>query len=148
MLIPEVERFHILGTLFSSSLFPNRAPRGHVTLTSYIGGTRAPELALRPADKLVEMTVQDLSSLLGVSGRPTFQHCYLFPRAIPQYEVGYGRFKELMARMESDASGLFFAGNYRDGVSLGDSILSGHNIAEKVTTYLREDIARETVHMA
>jgi oxygen-dependent protoporphyrinogen oxidase len=148
MLIPEIERFHILGTLFSSSLFPNRAPRGHVTLTSYIGGTRAPELALRPEDELVELTVRDLSSILGISGRPTFRHCFLFPKAIPQYEVGYGRFKELMARMESDAPGLFLAGNYRDGVSLGDSILSGHNIAERVTTYLREEIARETVQMA
>ena len=27
---------------------------------------------------------------------------------------------------------LFFAGHYRDGVSLGDSIVSGVNIAERV----------------
>jgi protoporphyrinogen oxidase len=45
MLIPQVEGFKILGTLFSSSLFARRAPAGHVTLTTYIGGVRAPELA-------------------------------------------------------------------------------------------------------
>src|SRR5207248_4352071 len=44
MLIPKVEGFKILGTIFSSSLFPNRAPAGQLTLTSYIGRQRQPEL--------------------------------------------------------------------------------------------------------
>ena len=51
MLIPKIEGFKILGTIFSSSLFPNRAPAGHVTLTSYVGGERYPELALVAAGK-------------------------------------------------------------------------------------------------
>ncbi len=42
MLIPEVERFHILGALFSSSLFPKRAPQGHVTITCYLGENGLP----------------------------------------------------------------------------------------------------------
>ena len=66
MLIPKVEGFQILGTIFSSSLFPNRAPAGHFTLTSYVGGERQPELALLPADELVELTCEDLRVLLGV----------------------------------------------------------------------------------
>ena len=138
MLIPTVEGFRILGTLFSSSLFPNRAPAGHVTLTSYVGGVRAPELALRPVDELVEMTVEDLRVLLGVTGRPTFQHCVVYPKAIPQYEVGYGRFKDLMAELEKNAPGLFFAGHYRDGISLGDSILSADAAAERLARFWRQ----------
>ena len=50
MLIPKVEGFKILGTIFSSSLFPNRAPAGHLTLTSYVGGERYPELASLPPE--------------------------------------------------------------------------------------------------
>ena len=59
MLIPKVEGFKILGTIFSSSLFPNRAPVGHILLTSYVGGERQPELALLPPDKLIAMTCED-----------------------------------------------------------------------------------------
>jgi oxygen-dependent protoporphyrinogen oxidase len=137
MLIPKIEGFKILGTIFSSSLFPNRAPAGHLTLTSYLGGQRYPELALLPAEKLVALTCEDLRVLLGVTGKPAFQHCVLYPKAIPQYNVGYGRYRELMNEIENQAAGLFFAGHYRDGVSLGDTIVSGVNIVERVANYLK-----------
>jgi oxygen-dependent protoporphyrinogen oxidase len=136
MLIPKIEGFSILGTIFSSSLFPNRAPAGHLTLTSYIGGERQPELALLPTDKLVELTCNDLRVLLGVRGQPTFVHCVVYPKSIPQYNLGYGRYRGLLAEIENKAPGLFFAGHYRDGVSLGDSILSGCTIVGRVEKFL------------
>ena len=136
LLIPKIEGFKILGTIFSSSLFPNRAPTGHLTLTSYIGGERYPELALLPVEKLVALVCEDLRVLLGVTGKPTFQHCVLYPKAIPQYNVGYGRYRELMNEIENKAAGLFFAGHYRDGVSLGDTIVSGVNIVERVAGFI------------
>ncbi|TAL07180.1 MAG: protoporphyrinogen oxidase [Verrucomicrobia bacterium] len=137
MLIPKIEGFKILGTIFSSSLFPNRAPAGHHTLTSYIGGERYPELASLPAEKLYEIVCEDLRVLLGVRGQPTFQHCVFYPHAIPQYNVGYGRFKDLMNVVEAQAPGFFLAGHYRDGVSLSDSILSGINVADRVAGILQ-----------
>ena len=137
MLIPRIEGFKLLGTIFSSSLFPNRAPAGHLTLTSYVGGERYPELASLPAEKLFELTVEDLRVLLGVKGRPTFQHCVVYPRAIPQYNVGYGRYRALMSDLEARADGVFLAGHYRDGVSLSDSIVSGCNVADRVAGLLK-----------
>lgn len=135
MLIPKMEHFKILGTIFSSSLFPNRAPENFVALTNYVGGERQPELATLPSEKLVELTCGDLRTLLGVKGEPTFQHVALYPKAIPQYNVGYGKFKDLLDEIESKARGLFFAGSFRDGISLGDSIVSGCNIAEHVKDF-------------
>jgi oxygen-dependent protoporphyrinogen oxidase len=136
MLIPRVEGFNILGTIFSSSLFPNRAPAGHCLLTSYVGGERSPELASLPKDKLLQLINADLRELLGVRAEPVFQNVTLYPRAIPQYNVGYGKFKALLDAMEEKSPGLFFAGHFRDGVSLGDSIVSGANIAERVEKFL------------
>ncbi|MCX7723066.1 MAG: protoporphyrinogen oxidase [Verrucomicrobiae bacterium] len=121
VLVPRIEGLKILGTLFSSSLYPNRAPDGHVTLTTYLGGARAPELALRPEHELVEITLHDLARVLGVKGRPTFQQCMVYPKAIPQYELGYGVFRAKLTEIETSAPGLFFAGHYRDGISVGDS---------------------------
>ncbi|HEX3627404.1 MAG TPA: protoporphyrinogen oxidase [Verrucomicrobiae bacterium] len=137
MLIPKVEGFKILGTVFSSALFPNRAPEGHVLLSSFVGGERQPELAALKMQELVEMTCSDLRALLGVKSKPVFQHTTLYPRAIPQYNVGYGRFKKLFDEMESGARGLFFAGHFRDGISLADSIQSGMNIAGRVENFLK-----------
>ncbi|HEX4263734.1 MAG TPA: protoporphyrinogen oxidase [Verrucomicrobiae bacterium] len=136
MLIPKVEGFKILGTIFSSSLFPNRAPAGHLTLASYIGGERHPEPASLPPERLYELVSEDLRVLLGVKGKPTFQNCVFYPRAIPQYNVGYGRYRALMSEAETKAAGLFLAGHYRDGVSLSDSIISGCNVVERVEKFL------------
>jgi oxygen-dependent protoporphyrinogen oxidase len=132
MLIPEVEKFNSLGVIFSSSLFPNRAPQGHVALTCYIGGMRAPALASKPPEMLCLLAHQDISTILGASGGPVFSHVTFYDKAIPQYNVGYGRFKDLLTETERRAPGLFFAGHYRDGISLGDSIVSGHDMALKI----------------
>ena len=136
MLIPRIEGFKILGTIFSSSLFPDRAPAGHLTLTSYIGGARYPELAGLPSEKLIELTLADLRVLFGV-GQPMFTHTAFYPRAIPQYNVGYGRFRERLTKIEQQAPGFYFAGHYRDGVSLGDSIVSGIKMAERLAGQLK-----------
>jgi len=138
MLIPRVEGFKILGTIFSSSLFPNRAPAGHLALTSYVGGERFPELASLPPNELFALTCEDLRVLLGVRGKPTFQHSVFYPKAIPQYVVGYGRYRSLMNAIEQNAPGLFLAGHYRDGISLSDSIVSGCNVADRVGDFYRD----------
>lgn len=137
MLVPKIEGFKILGTIFSSALFPNRAPAGHVLLSSYVGGERHPELAGLEPQELVKLTHEDLRVLLGINGEPVFQHTALYPRAIPQYNVGYGTFKQLLGDIESAARGLLFAGHFRDGVSLADSIVSGANAAARAENFIK-----------
>ncbi|HEY1662271.1 MAG TPA: protoporphyrinogen oxidase [Verrucomicrobiae bacterium] len=139
VLIPRIENFNILGSIFSSSLFPNRAPENHVALTSYLGGERNPGLALKSPEELVSLAQNDLRTLLGVGGKPVFQHVAFYPQAIPQYNVGYGKFKDALSGMEASFPGLFFAGSYRDGVSLGDSIVSGINLVQRVEKLLTAD---------
>jgi len=131
VLVPQCENLHILGTLFSSSLFPERAPDGHVLLTTFIGGVRQPELAALPDDQLREMILQDLNHLLGVSSAPDFMHVTRWARAIPQYDAGYGRFHRFMDEVEKKLPGLLLGGHIRDGVSVGDCIRAGRKLADR-----------------
>jgi oxygen-dependent protoporphyrinogen oxidase len=131
-LVPAVEHRRILGVLFSSTVFPARAPDGHVTLTTFVGGTRRPELAALDPDRLVTLVREELADLLGARGDPTFQQVVRWPRAIPQYVVGYGRWLDLMDHIEAANPGLFLAGSYRGGVALGDALRGGLNVAARV----------------
>ncbi|MCU0789129.1 MAG: FAD-dependent oxidoreductase, partial [Verrucomicrobia bacterium] len=91
----------------------------------------------KPAEELYRLTCADLRVLLGVRGEPTFRHHFFWPRAIPQYNLGYGRHRDLMTEVEHKAPGLFFAGHYRDGISLADSIVSGISIVDRVAAQLK-----------
>jgi len=125
LLVPAVEGRRVLGVLFSSSLFPYRAPAGHVTLTVFAGGMRQPEVfALEPAE-LERVVLQELADLLGVSGAPVFRSHARWPRAIPQYVLGYDRFLDALQAIEGANPALRFAGSYRSGISLGDTLRSG-----------------------
>ena len=133
LLVPEAEQRSILGVLFSSTLFPGRAPDGHVALTVLTGGTRQPQIARLSADKLVATVERDLAELLGVRGAPVFQHHTFWPRAIPQYHLGYEVHLETMAAAERAHAGLFIGGQARDGISLPACIASGENLAARAT---------------
>lgn len=132
MLIPTVENRYALGALFPSSIFPGRAPDGQVLLTVFVGGAMAPEKTLMSEDAMVEHTLKDLTDLLGLSGKPFYQHCSIYPKSIPQYEVRYSNYLDHMKRIEENNQGIHFAGHYRDGISVGNSILSGITVAEKI----------------
>jgi oxygen-dependent protoporphyrinogen oxidase len=138
-LTPEVERRRVLGVIFSSSLFPDRAPVGHVMLTAFVGGTRDPDFVQADPQTLTARVLDDLRPLLGTRGDPTFRSVQIWPKAIPQYVLGYGRFKEIADDVERRNPGLVLAGTYRDGVSLGDSIGSGEQAAARIAEHLGID---------
>ena len=130
-LVPAVENRQVLGILFSSSLFPGRAPDGHVGLTVFAGGMRQPDNARLAAPALLQRIAPDLAGLVGVTGEPVYTRHSFWPKAIPQYNLGYERFLEPMARLEQQHAGLFVGGNARSGISLPDCVKSGAELARK-----------------
>lgn len=132
MLVPEIESQNMLGTLFTSTLFPNRAPEGHVTLASFIGGSRQPDMAVLPFDKLLPRVMKSLGDLLEVTGEPVFSHHILRKHAIPQYNIGYDKIREIMNSYEQENPGLYLAGNYREGISVGDCIQYARKTCDRV----------------
>jgi oxygen-dependent protoporphyrinogen oxidase len=131
-LIPAVERRGILGVIFSSTLFPNRAPDGMVVLTSFIGGARQPEYAQRDPDLIRFELHRELQRTLGISAPPVAVDLKVWQHAIPQYNVGYGEILSGIAQAEDRYPGLHLLGNYRGGVSVADCIRSGWELADRI----------------
>ncbi len=137
-LVPAIEHRSVLGVLFSSSMFPDRAPAGHVGLTIFAGGLRQPETARLATDELLARIAPDLRELVGVNTPPDFIKHTFWPRAIPQYVLGYERYLEAINRLELSAGGLFIGGNVRDGISLQDCIKSGEKLARKAAEFVAQ----------
>lgn len=131
-LVPEVENRDILGSLWSSAIFPGWAPADHVAFTSFVGGTRQPDHSRLPEEDLVRLVLGELTDILGIKGPPVFTHVKKWERAIPQYRMGYQQVQDLLDDLEHRFPGLYFAGNYRRGISVGDSVLSGFEVVEKI----------------
>ncbi len=136
-LVPEKEQRKILGTIFSSTLFENRAPSGTAVLTTFVGGMRQPELAHQDEPDIASMVGRELEALLGVRAEPRWIRITRWDRAIPQYTVGHlGRMATLEAA-EAALPGLYFCANYRGGISVADCIKSAHAMAERVSAAAR-----------
>jgi oxygen-dependent protoporphyrinogen oxidase len=130
-LVPALERKKILGALFSSSLFPGRAPDGHVAITVLAGGTRQPEIAALPTDRLLAEILPDLRSLLGVTGDPVFLRHNAWSHAIPQYNLGHERFLSVMETCEHTYARLYIGGQARNGISLPACLEAGLALADR-----------------
>ncbi len=131
-LIPAKENRKILGTIWSSCLFPNRAPAGHVALTTFVGGSRQPELYEHDDDKLVSIVSEEIRSIMNVTGSPVFSKVIRWQNAIPQYNIGYRNIVEQMERCEQENPGLFFCSNFKGGIAVGDCVMNGKKVAERV----------------
>jgi len=136
-LAPEVENRFVLGCLFSSSLFPSRAPAGHVALTAFAGGAVHPERALMPEEKILDETLTDISTLLGVEGAPVISRVTTWEKAIPQYMLGHNSYKLSAKRFEEENHGIFISGNLLYGVSVGNCIQNATALAGRVMNFLK-----------
>lgn len=146
MLVPSAERRHTLGVLFSSTLFEGRAPDGHVLLTCFTGGTRHPALGTAPVSQLLPLVLPELRQLLGVTGDPVFVEQHVWPRAIPQYEVGHDAASLAAFAIEAAMPGLVVDGQFRRGVSVGDCVAAGAGIATRAMAVAKARQPGTVVH--
>jgi len=128
-LVPSRERRNILGCLWDTSIFPQRAPDGHVLLRTIIGGAHAPDLALLPEAKLVDLVRQDLKTIMGIDVEPDFVHVYQHKQAIPQYVVGHAQGLERIDQLLQKHPELILTGNAYKGVALNDCIGNAYQLA-------------------
>jgi len=131
-LAPRKEGLNILGCLFTSTLFPGRAPEGHASLVAFVGGRTNPEITARDDDAILATVRAELGRALGLTGEPVFHHVRRWPRAIPQYELGHGRFVERAEEIERQNPGLRISGNFLRGISVPDCIRNATALAAEI----------------
>lgn len=135
-LVPQKEKRKILGCLWSSSLFPNRAPDGMVGLTVFVGGSRQPELTSLSDEETQILVLEELKSIMQIQGKPVYWKASRWERAIPQYRRGHVQAIEALEEFEDKTRGIFFCANYRGGIAVGDCVMNAHATAERVARLL------------
>jgi oxygen-dependent protoporphyrinogen oxidase len=130
-LIPFKENRDILGVMFLSSLFANRAPKGGALITVFVGGVRKGHLVdLSEAEikSLVEKEVKDLMQITNF--KPSLFVVWKHERAIPQYLKDSGERFEMVERLQKENHGLQIGGNLRDGIGMADRIKQAFELAQ------------------
>jgi oxygen-dependent protoporphyrinogen oxidase len=133
-LVPRSSGLRILGTVWNSSLFPNRAPDGHVLLTSFVGGATDPGAVPLPESEIVSTVHRELASILGISRPPPFSHVQASQRAIPQYNLGHIQRMDQLSEIQNKHQSIRLIGNYLRGPALGACIEQALTVAQEAIT--------------
>lgn len=130
--VPAVENRSIIACSFSSHKFPSRSPEDLVLFRAFVGGALNREI-LNADDSMLEIRVlEELVSVLKLSGVPVFSHIRRYPETMPQYHVGHTRLVELIFENLKDYPGLFLTGNSYRGIGIPDCIRQSEEVAEKI----------------
>ena len=128
-LVSPGESLPILGALFESNLFPDRAPEGFVLVRAFLGGVDRPELVTEPDARLAALACEALDRALGLKSGPARTWVIRQPNALPQYTLGHReRVAAVMKRLGS-FPGLFVAGNAYRGISVGSILEDADRVA-------------------
>jgi oxygen-dependent protoporphyrinogen oxidase len=139
-LIPKKEGCEILGTLWDSSIFPERAPEGHVMLRSMMGGATNPEAVELSDAEVKERTMAELKKIMGVGAEPDFVRIFRHQRAIPQYVVGHAeRLAAIDERLKAH-SGLILTGNAFFGIGLNDCVNAANKAGDQAVSCLQATV--------
>ncbi len=134
-LIPYKEKRRILGTLWDSNIFPERAPEGHILLRTMLGGARSSELAMLDDEEIIKIVFDELNSILNLKSEPDMIRIYRWEKAIPQYETGHqGRLLRIDEILKSYPC-LYLTGNAYRGIGMNDCIENGIRVAEEILKF-------------
>lgn len=135
-LVSRSSGLRVLGTVWNSSLFPDRAPDGHALLTGFVGGATDQAATELPQQELADLVHRETSGLLSLKTTPVFSNVTIWPRALPQYNLGHRERLAAVARACSRQPGLWLAGNYLRGPAIGSCVENALGVVEEVGKHL------------
>jgi oxygen-dependent protoporphyrinogen oxidase len=133
-LVPRGEGIRLLGCIWSSTLFPGRAPHDAALLTIFVGGATDSAVSSLTDDQVVDAVRNDLRTTLNIAAAPRIMAFHRYRRAIPQPNLGHeNRLQRIEEELEK-IPGIYLAGNYLRGVSIPDSVKQAGKLAQRITT--------------
>ncbi len=114
----------LLGILFSSSMFPSRAPKNHTLLTCF-SKTDNPEIITK-----------EISELLDISQPPTFTKQTTWPAAIPNYPLGHFALQQQVEEFHRTNPQITLFGNWLSGISVADRISEAEELSAKLSAFI------------
>ncbi len=133
-LAPEKEDRFALGAMFSTRMFPGRAPDGKVLLEALVGGRRHPERLELDDAELVTRVYEDLKELIPLPDPPCFSQVLRTNHGIPQLEENHLELLAWKKKLEEKSDGLFICGFGWDGIGMNDMMKSAQSVAEGLLT--------------
>ncbi len=131
-LIPRSEGLRTLGSIWTSSIFGERAPEGFVQFRSMLGGAGDPAITeLSDAELWATLRV-DLGVLIGIKRDPAFMKIYRWQRGIPQFTLGHIERRSRLEELAACRPGLFMVGNSYYGVGLNDCVKMAHRVSQQI----------------
>ncbi|SHF58449.1 oxygen-dependent protoporphyrinogen oxidase [Mariniphaga anaerophila] len=138
-LVPFIEQRKILGALFLSSFFKDKAPEKGALLSVFLGGIRRPEIAELSDEKIVEIVRTELTEMFHLKKfEPDLLKIFRYSHAIPQYGFESEEKLKTIETLEKQHPGLILAGNIRDGIGIADRINQGRTVAAKIANIEHE----------
>jgi protoporphyrinogen/coproporphyrinogen III oxidase len=136
-LVPRSSGLRTLGTVWNCSLFPGRAPEGHVLLTNFVGGATDPDAVTLSSESLTSIVHKEIAPLLGARQLPVFSRATVYSRALPQYNLGHSqRLANIEKLRQACTPRIWLAGNYLRGPSIGACVEQSQAVAQDVLSHL------------
>lgn len=125
----------ILGVLWDSAIFPDRAPAGKKSLRILIGGQRQPELVMGEERRLVELAVKGVRETMGITEAPETTYVKRWEQGIPHYRPGHVATVRTIRRLLQSHPGIHLNSNAYDGIGLNDCVANARKCASQITGY-------------
>jgi oxygen-dependent protoporphyrinogen oxidase len=130
-LAPEREQRFALGALFSSHMFPGRAPEACQLLEALVGGRRHPERLELDDRTLIDRTYQDLRQLMELPP-PLYAKVLRPSAAIPQLEEGYTELLDWRDALHQAQPSLHLCGFGWKGIGINDMVKEARRVTDRI----------------
>ncbi len=131
-IVPRAENRRINACTWSSIKWAHRAPEDTVLIRSFVGGGHHEELVSLGDAELVNIVLEELRDIIGLTAEPGFSKVYRWFKGMPKYTVGHLERIAAIDEKLKEHKGLFLIGCSYRGIGMGDCVKSGFDAAAAI----------------